>query len=197
MSESRPLPPPCVIRIVDGTPQIAIDEWQVVEQDARWGQIRRDVEEELVIDELSPGCAPHSHPILLPLDRALAHAERLTDLGRVGIWLDPADEPERAVALFPRIQVIGVHFPKFTDGRGYSTAALLRSRLGWRGELRAFGDILQDQLFALRRVGFDTFVLRADRDPETALRGFGVFSGTYQGSVDSPLPRFRRTEATA
>ena len=196
MSEARPAPQR-IIRFVDGVPQIATDDWHVVEHDARWGEIRREIDEEHIIDEFSPGGAPHSHPLLLPLDRALAHAERLPELGRIGVWLGPTDEPERAVALFPRIQVIGVHFPKFTDGRGYSTAALLRSRHGWRGELRAFGDILQDQLFALRRVGFDTFVLRADRDPETALRGFTVFSGSYQGAVDQPLPRFRRTEVPA
>ncbi len=196
MSEAH-LVPRRILRIVGGAPQVTDDDWHIVEHDARWGEIRREVDEEHVIDGLSPGGAPHSHPLLLPLDRALAHAERLPELGRVGVWLGPAEDAARAVPLFPRIRAIGVHFPKFTDGRGYSTAALLRSRYGWRGELRAFGDILQDQLFALRRVGFDTFVLRSDRDPETALRGFGVFSGSYQGSVDQPLPRFRRAGIAA
>ncbi len=70
---------------------------------------------------------------------------------------------------------------------------LLRTRHGWRGELRALGDVLQDQLYALRRVGFDSFALRADRDPHAALRSFAPFSDAYQGAADRPLPAFRRT----
>ena len=72
-----------------------------------------------------------------------------------------------------------MHFPAFTDGRGYSTARLLRQRYGFAGELRAFGDILRDQLFELARCGFDSFVLRDDQDADDALRAFDDFSETY------------------
>jgi uncharacterized protein (DUF934 family) len=165
-----------LIRWVDGSPRIVPDHWQVIGSAAEW--------------DGSPGA-------LLPLELAMAQTERLRASGRAGIWLSPTDDPACAMELFDAIALIGVQFPKFTDGRGYSTAVLLRTRYGWRGELRALGDVLQDQLFALRRVGFDRFALRADRDPVAALGAFAPFSDVYQGSVDQPLPLFRRTPTCA
>jgi uncharacterized protein (DUF934 family) len=85
-----------------------------------------------------------------------------------------------------------VKFQKVTDGRGYSIAYLLRERYGWRGELRAFGDIWRDQLFFLASCGFNAFALREGEDPRAALSAFGDFSETYQDSVRQPLPLFRR-----
>ena len=76
--------------------------------------------------------------------------------------------------------------------RGYSFAALLRARFGYRGELRAIGDIWQDQLFYLKRCGFDAFAVRTDKNIEDALRGLNDFSETYQTAVDQPLPLYRR-----
>jgi uncharacterized protein (DUF934 family) len=101
--------------------------------------------------------------------------------GSTGVWLAPADEPSE-IGDFPLL--IAVHFPAFTDGRGYSTARLLRQRYGFAGELRAFGDILRDQLFELARCGFDSFVLRDDQDLQDALRAFDDFSETYQAAAD-------------
>jgi uncharacterized protein (DUF934 family) len=174
-----------IIRIVDGTPRVAEDRWCLIDSAAQWDAHPAPT---------SPTSTGAGSGILLPLPLALAHPGRLRDDATtrpVGIWLAPADEPARALELFSSIALIGVQFPVFTDGRGYSTAVLLR-RLGWRGELRALGDVQQDQLFALRRVGFDSFALRANRDPVAALKGFAAFSDTYQGSVDQPLPAFRR-----
>jgi len=91
-----------------------------------------------------------------------------------------------------------VSFPVFTDGRGYSIARLLRDRHGWTGELRAVGDVLRDQLFALARCGFDSFALRAGQDVQASLAAFGDFSVRYQSATDEPMPLFRRrSEATA
>ena len=101
--------------------------------------------------------------------------------GLTGVWLAPADEPSEIGDLPP---LIAVHFPAFTDGRGYSTARLLRQRYGFAGELRAFGDVLRDQLFELARCGFDSFVLRDDQDANDALRAFDDFSETYQAAAD-------------
>jgi uncharacterized protein (DUF934 family) len=128
---------------------------------------------------------------------AQAHAERVraSHERELGLVLAPDDDPADAVAFFPHIALVGVQFPKFTDGRGYSTAVLLRLRHGWRGELRALGEVLQDQLFAMRRVGFDSFALSPGRDPQAALRAFTPFSDAYQGSVDQPLPAFARAPA--
>jgi uncharacterized protein (DUF934 family) len=179
---------PRVIRLVDGTPQVSADGWVRVDSAAQW----REQSERL---RAHP---PAGHAgLLLPLELALAHPERLAGPVAAGVWLSAAEDPARAVPLFGSIVLIGVEFPKFTDGRGYSTAVLLRTRLGWRGEMRALGDVLQDQLYAMRRVGFDSFALRADCDPVAALRGFDVFSGSYQGSVDQPLPAFRRAQVPA
>jgi uncharacterized protein (DUF934 family) len=90
-----------------------------------------------------------------------------------------------------------VSFPKFTDGRGFSTARLLRERYRYRGELRAVGDVLRDQLLFLARCGFDAFALRADQDPDAALAAFEDFTEAYQGGTDQPLPLFRRRLAEA
>ncbi|HXW66056.1 MAG TPA: DUF934 domain-containing protein [Burkholderiaceae bacterium] len=160
-----------LLRLVDDAPRLVADDWRIVESAAHW--------------DGSAGA-------ILPLELVVAQTERVRASGRAGIWLSPTDDPGCAVEFFDWIALIGVQFPKFTDGRGYSSAVLLRTRYGWRGELRALGDVLPDQLFALRRVGFDSFALRADQDPAIALRAFFPFSEVYQGSVNPPLPLFRR-----
>lgn len=168
--------PTRLIRLLAGTPRVVEDDWRIVNSAAEW--------------DGSPGA-------LLSLELALAHPRRVRACAGIGIWLSPTDDPACTVEFFDSIALIGVQFPKFTDGRGYSTAVLLRTRHGWRGEMRALGDVLQDQLFALRRVGFDSFALRADRDPAAALGAFAPFSDVYQGSADQPLPLFRREPACA
>ena len=102
---------------------------------------------------------------------------------------DPAPATKDALG---RLALVAVDFPKFSDGRGYSTAFNLRKRLAYTGELRAIGDVLRDQLWPLSRVGFDAFATRQDRSIIDALKGLTVFSETYQASVDQPLPLFRR-----
>jgi uncharacterized protein (DUF934 family) len=103
--------------------------------------------------------------------------------GRNGVVLENTDDPRVMVEDFDRLALIAVRFPKFTDGRGYSVARLLR-RLGWKGELRAVGDVLRDQLFYMTRCGFDAFELRADQDAQTALTAFSDFSAPYQPAID-------------
>ena len=88
--------------------------------------------------------------------------------------------------------MIAIDFPVFNDGRGYSIAAVLRSRYKYRGDLRAIGDVLIDQLFFMRRVGFTSFLLRADQDHVKAAAKMRTFSDAYQGAADNPLPAFRR-----
>jgi uncharacterized protein (DUF934 family) len=132
-------------------------------------------------------------PIALPL---AAWKERRAELALreapVGVWLKPEDDPAEIAADLEVLALVAVQFPKFTDGRGYSTAYLLRQRFGYRGELRAFGDVGRDQLFYLARVGFDSFRLADHRDPQDALASFNDFTVRYQGSVDNAIPLFRR-----
>ena len=104
--------------------------------------------------------------------------------GRTGVWLGPADDPADLPAAGEFPALVAVHFPAFTDGRGYSTARLLRERHGYRGELRAIGDILRDQLYELARCGFDAFALRDDQDAQAALSAFSDFSEDYQAAGD-------------
>jgi len=123
-------------------------------------------------------------------------AEILATGADIGIWLDAHEDPEEIVRDLGHFQIIAVNFPKFADGRGYSTARLLRSRWGWHGELRAIGDVLHDQLFYMKRCGFDSFALKAGKDVEGALaKAFDTWSESYQAAADQKLPLFRRRSA--
>jgi len=110
----------------------------------------------------------------------------------IGLWLDSNEGPESIAGETERFPVIAVNFPKFGDGRGYSTARLLRERHGFKGELRAIGDILQDHLYFMEQCGFSSFLLREDQDAKAALSALGTFSDGYQTSVLRPAPLFRR-----
>ena len=112
---------------------------------------------------------------------------------RIGLLLQPDDRVEDVAGDLEYFIVIAVNFPKFVDGRGYSTASLLRQRYGYSGELRAVGDVLHDQLFFMRRVGFDAFALKDGKNLDYALAaGFSAFGDAYQGSTSEPQPAFRR-----
>ena len=139
-------------------------------------------------------------PVLFPLSAWLAHKDGLL-AGRAadvtGIWLAPEDEPADAQAALAHVAVVAVDFPVFRDGRGFSTAYLLRTRYQWKGQLRAIGDVLRDQLNFMKRCGFDTYAVRADKSVDDALKGFTEFTVAYRASVDEPLPLFRRARAEA
>jgi uncharacterized protein (DUF934 family) len=90
---------------------------------------------------------------------------------------------------------IDLHFPKFTDGRAYSQAVLIRKRLGFTGELRATGDVLIDQLQLMQRSGFSTAVLRADQNEAAANRMLALFTDFYQGDMLQGAPLFAREAA--
>jgi uncharacterized protein (DUF934 family) len=92
---------------------------------------------------------------------------------------------------------IDLNFPKFTDGRAYSQAFLLRRRLGFTSEIRATGDVLIDQLVQMERTGFDVAVLRADQNLDFAQRQFDRFRGFYQGDAVTVKPHFVREGAAA
>lgn len=92
---------------------------------------------------------------------------------------------------------IDLHFPKFTDGRAYSQAFLLRRRLGFTGEIRATGDVLIDQLVQMERTGFDVAVLREDQNVDFAQSQFDRYRGFYQGDAVTVKPVFAREGATA
>ncbi len=106
-----------------------------------------------------------------------------------GLLLQVDSEPEEGFAKAP---VIAIHFPEFKDGRGLSLGALLRSRYGFKGDLRAVGDVHHDLAHYLIRCGFSSFVLPDGRSVDVALRGTQVYSHYYQGSVRDPEPLYRK-----
>lgn len=133
--------------------------------------------------------------IIVPLSLWVEHAHALKARdGGLGVWLDSHEEIEEIADDLTHFQVIALNFPVFSDGRHYSTARLLRDRYGYQGEVRAIGDVLRDQLFFMKRCGFDAFALREDRDAEEALESLRDFSETYQAATDQPLPLFRRRQ---
>lgn len=89
------------------------------------------------------------------------------------------------------LDLIALHFPVFADGRPYSNARLLRERYDFKGELRATGDILRDQLFFMHRCGFNAFQLREGKDLEDALQAFSELSVKYQTAADGVEPAYR------
>lgn len=130
--------------------------------------------------------------IIVPLKVWQAQRARLQGRRELGVWLASDERPEQLKDGLTPFQVIAVDFPRFTDGRGYSIAYHLRTRLGYTGELRAIGDVLRDQLFYMQRVGFDAFAVRADKDIHDAIKGLSDFSEKYQTSWDEKNPLFRR-----
>ena len=90
------------------------------------------------------------------------------------------------------VQTIELHFPKFTDGRAFSQALMLRRRCGFTGDIRATGDVLIDQLSQMQRCGFSSAVLRADQDIAKGQQLLAHFSAFYQGDVTQPQPLFAR-----
>lgn len=112
--------------------------------------------------------------------------------GRLGLKLAPEETPEDVAPDLAHFALVAVEFPVFTDGRGYSTARLLRERYGYAGELRAIGDIGRDQLFYLSRCGFNAFALKPGTDAGQALAALGDFSEAYQASTERRRPLFRR-----
>ena len=114
--------------------------------------------------------------------------ERFPQLGvRIASDKLPEDIPH-----LTRLALIAIEFPRFTDGRGYSVARMLRDRHQFKGELRAIGWVLRDNLFYMERCGFDAFELKAGKSLDSALEAFREFTTTYQAGADQRLPIYRR-----
>lgn len=111
---------------------------------------------------------------------------------QLGVLLASDEEPNAIKDDLDKFSVIAIDFPKFADGRGYSSAHELRTFYNYEGEIRAVGDVLRDQLFQLERCGFNSFAVRADRSIEDALNAFNDFSIAYQADTKNPQPLFRR-----
>jgi len=147
--------------------------------DDRWTLVR-----------MAEGALP-AGPAIVPLARWLAERDALRARGDVGVWLGPADDPAALAADVKTLPLVAIDFPQFADGRGYSTARLLRERHGFKGELRAIGDVQRDQLAYLVQCGFDAFLIQDGKSAQDALAGFDDFSDGYQ-LTQQRTPWFRR-----
>jgi uncharacterized protein (DUF934 family) len=141
---------------------------------------------------------PATGKVLVPLAVWLARKAELTERmaqGEVGVWLATHELIESLVEDQPDLNVfpiIGVYVERSADGRIFSLGTLLRTRYGYSNEMRAFGDVLRDQLFFLKRCGFDSFLIRADRSAMEALASLQEFTEPYQGAIDITQPVWRR-----
>ena len=156
----------------------ASDSWQILE---------------LAEGESPEAVALPDGDVIFPLAVWQARKDEILSRPTIGLLLQPADRVEDIAGELASFALIAVNFPKFVDGRGYSTAALLRQRYGYTGELRAVGDVLHDQLFFMRRVGFDSYALKDGKNLPYAIEAaFKPFGDAYQGATDQAQPHFRR-----
>jgi uncharacterized protein (DUF934 family) len=120
--------------------------------------------------------------------RLLTALEHSLDAGEQVVSLANDEDPLTLKERIDRVGRIELYFPHFTDGRAYSQAYLLRRRLGFKGDLRATGDVLIDQLIQMERTGFSSAVLKAGVDPADAQRQFERFPAFYQSDVVNETP---------
>jgi uncharacterized protein (DUF934 family) len=155
--------------------------------------------EKTVTDEqIAETLIPATGKVLVPLSVFIARKEPLSTRiasGEVGVWLDTHELLDDLINAQPDLNslpIIAVHVERFADGRIFSLGTLLRTRYGFKNELRAMGDVLRDQLFFLKRSGFNSFLIRGDRSAQEALASLNDFTTPYQGAVDEPRPVFTR-----
>ena len=107
--------------------------------------------------------------------------------GEIGIWFSTHEEIHKfteAIGDLNNFPLIAIHVEKFADGRIFSIGSQLRNKYNFKNELRAFGDVLRDQIFFLKRSGFNSYLIRKDRDAKDAIKGLDDFSDPYQGASD-------------
>ena len=152
------------------------DAWSFVEADA---------------DVPATGC------VTVSLARLVEDADALLARNtQVGVRLEPADDPHDLEPFLDRLGLIEVSFPKYTDGRGYSQAQLLRRRLGYSGELRAVGHVLTDQILYMNRSGFDAYsTTRANLS--SVMKALKEYSAFYQPAADGNRSVFARRHTKA
>lgn len=135
---------------------------------------------------------PENGPVIVTLARWQQDRESLIASGRpLGVRLATDQLAGTIAGDLPHLSLIALEFPSFRDGRAYSTARQLRDRYGFRGELRAVGNVLRDQLLFMHRCGFDAFEVPGADAAAAFARALGEFSVFYQPASDQRLPATR------
>jgi uncharacterized protein (DUF934 family) len=105
----------------------------------------------------------------------------------VSVRIEGGDDVRRLIPVLDRVRLVEIDFPRFRDGRGYSSARILREA-GYKGEIKAVGDVLLDQLLFMRRCGFDSFAPDHPIDRAAAERAINAFPNVYQQAADGEVP---------
>ena len=130
---------------------------------------------------------------VVPLKFWKTYSQEITEYcGETAIWLESDETVQDIGSELHNFPLIALNFPSFTDGRSYTNARELREHFHYKGEIRAIGEVLRDQLFYMSRCGFDAFAIRHDQNPEACLKAFSDFSTGYQATIAEPEPLFRR-----
>jgi uncharacterized protein (DUF934 family) len=136
---------------------------------------------------------PDRAPVIVPAKRFLADADELIRRdGSLGVLWPNDRRVAELESWLGHLALIALVFPKFRDGRAYSQARLLRETYGFRGTLRATGDVLRDQFHFLVRAGFDSFEVKKPADAHVFAEVLARYSVFYQPSADGRAPVLRR-----
>jgi uncharacterized protein (DUF934 family) len=197
-----------LVKINDGVAALATDDWTLVklpeaqtEERIQAGKVvlfkltgESTISEEQIANTLIPATGKIIVPLSVFVERNAELKNRIAKC-EVGVWLATHELLEYLIqqqAVLNVLPIIAVFVERFADGRIFSIGTLLRTRYGFKNELRAFGDVLRDQLFFLKRSGFTSFMVRQDRSAQEAIASLNDFSKPYQGAVDEPQPVFKR-----
>ncbi len=197
-----------LIKLNGHTASVAEDEWLLVSLPASEAEERKQAgkvvlfkltgENTVTNKQIANTVIPTTGKVIVPLSVFIARKAVLQariSKGEIGVWLSTHEVLEHLIKSQPDLNglpMMAIHVERFADGRIFSLGTLLRTRYGYQNELRAFGDVLRDQLYFLKRSGFTSFQIRADRSAEDALASLNDFSVPYQGAVDEPQPVFQR-----
>ncbi len=197
-----------LVKIENGVAALASDDWTLVklpqaqtEERIQAGKVvlfkltgESTISEEQIANTVIPATGKIIVPLSVFVERNAELESRIAK-GEVGVWLATHELLEYLIqqqADLNVLPIIAVFVERFADGRIFSIGTLLRTRYGFKNELRAFGDVLRDQLFFLKRSGFTSFMIRQDRSAQEAITSLNDFSKPYQGAVDEPQPVFKR-----
>lgn len=196
----------------DGVAEIVEDQWlRVIPPAAAEETVRKQAGKVVMFkltgetaytpEQIANTVIPATGNILVPLPVWQARKDELQArlaAGEVGIILATHESVEALQAEFPDLNalpLIAVFVERFADGRIFTLGNWLRTRFGYKNELRAIGDVLRDQLFFHKRSGFNSFLVRADRSAQEAIASLNDFSQPYQGAVND-VPVWRRVNRT-
>lgn len=202
-----------LITLNNGVAAISENDWTIVKLPASQVEERKQAgklvlfkltgEKTVTEEQIATTEIPTSGKIIVPLSVFIARKAELQERianNQVGVWIDTHEILEDLINNFSNINalpIIAVHVERFADGRIFSLGTLLRSRYGFKNELRAFGDVLRDQLYFFKRSGFTSYQVRADRSATEALASLNDFTNPYQGAVDETRPVFKRYNRVA